>query len=188
MREAASRLARRELFKLGCFLRLLSSGLPAFALLPFACGYGPAFTYADLARLGLRPLCEANSQDAVFIVRFDVVRINRRRQCEGSLKAPVLSFDAAKIPSFFFLLQLAFAADGKNIPVHFDGQIVLVYARDFHLYCETVFVLVHIDRRSERRHGHRALPAFSPVAPQVAKQPVHAVLHGAQLREWIPTS
>src|SRR5258708_30700386 len=89
----------------------------------------------DLLRLGLGPLGERELQDALFILRVHMLRVNRIGHAEGPQEAAVAALDAMEVLFFLFLLELALALHGQGVVLQLDIQAFLIDARHIAFQC-----------------------------------------------------
>src|SRR6266481_2029255 len=114
-------------------LALLSSARPA---LPAGGGRGHRRSRdvdLDLLRLGFLVLQDGQRQHAVLVVRLDGIRIHGVGQWEAAGEGTVRAFHAQVVLFVHFLLELAFSANGQDVVLPADVQILWIDVRQIGL-------------------------------------------------------
>jgi hypothetical protein len=70
--------------------------------------------HVNLFRFGLFGLWQRDGQNAVFVLRFHLVRRDWRGQCEGALEFSVEAFLPVDFDAIFHFLGLAFAGNDER--------------------------------------------------------------------------
>jgi len=136
-----------------------------------------AHTDFDLLGFGFRALGHLDGQHAVGVVGFNLVRVDRCRECERPLERAVVTLLAAEILLLDVLLQFPFTAHGQHVVLDFDFDVLFVNSRYFHFECQLLVIFRRCLQPVQTPRVSNSLQT-GPMAPcqRVVNQAVHLML------------
>src|SRR5712692_1620436 len=138
----------------------------------------------DLLGLGLFALRDGQCQHPVAVIGLDGVRIDAVAQREAAAEGAVRPLDPQVIVFRHSLLELAFAANGQNVVLHADVEVLLVNVREVSLHHQLVLGLVDVYGRRPGGEGRLVCP---PAEQCVVQQAAHLFLESGESSKGFPT-
>ena len=137
-----------------------------------------------MLRLRFLFLGDAQRQHAVLVVGLDRFRIHGVRQREAAGEGAIRALHTKVVLLIHVFLELALAANGQDVVLHADVQILGIDFRQigFHHQFMLGFVNVHGGSPGTEA-GFLARPL-----EDIIKQPIHLVLQGSSPAERFPSS
>src|ERR1700693_30714 len=103
-----------------------------------------SYIHLDLLRFRFLALRKAQCQHAIVIIGLDVVRFHGGGQREAPAERAVGAFDAQIVVLLHLAFELSFAANGEDIILHADVQILRIHIRQVRLNHQFIFRLVDV--------------------------------------------
>src|SRR5713226_1693804 len=138
-------------------------------------------SHFDLLRLGFLALRKAQRQHTILIIGLDGFRFHGVGQREAAAEGAIGAFDAQIVVFVHVLLKLAFAANGEDVVLHADVQVLRIHVRQVGLDDQFILGLIDVDGRSPR--GQVRLLART--SHHIAKYAIDLFLQSRSPAEWL---
>jgi hypothetical protein len=150
-------------------------GLLRLSAVRTAIGFGLTCLHCDPPRaIGLGRLGNADSEQTVFDLRFNLLRVWLEWKLDDAAKAPDLAFGKPIATFFLTLLAPRLAGEDESIVLDGDLDILIGNTGKFGVYLESGVGFANIDTRDEQRFAVVLTSADTP--HDIAKQPIHIPL------------
>src|SRR5215469_14053548 len=107
--------------------------------------------HLDLLRFGFFPLWHRQGEHAVLVLGLDGLAIHGVRQREAAAERTIGALDAQIILLFHFLLEFALTANGKDVVLDPDVELLGLNVRKVRFYYQCLLGLKDVYRRSPSR-------------------------------------
>src|SRR5207302_5154423 len=138
----------------------------------------------DLLRLGFLTLGNAQRQNTVLILGLDRVSIHGIRKREAASERAIRALDAQVVLFVHLLLELALTANGEDVVLHANVQILGIDIGEIRLHYEFVLAFVDVDGRRPRAE----VGILARTIKGLLEQAIDLVLQGGDTAERFPSS